>query len=103
ARTQRRSDGTISVESVRFEVPSRLRHIERLDVRYARWDLSTVDVIDPKTRVILATLYPLDRQKNGDGMRRALAPTEGSAPTAAPKPSGMAPLLRKLIETHRAT
>lgn len=103
ARTQRRSDGTISVDGVRFEVPSRLRHIERLDVRYARWDLSTIDVVDPKTRVILATLYPLDRQKNGDGMRRALVPTEGSTPTAAAKPSGMAPLLRKLIESHRGT
>ena len=101
-RTQRRSDGTVSVKGVRFEVPSRLRHIERLDVRYARWDLSTVDVIDAKTRVILATLYPLDKQRNADGLRRALAPV-ASAPAPAPKPAGMAPLLRKLIDTHRDT
>ena len=101
-RTQRRSDGTVSVEGVRFEVPSRLRDIERLDVRYARWDLSTVDVIDARTRVILATLYPLDKQRNADGLRRALAPV-GGAPPAAPKPAGMAPLLRKLIDTHRGT
>jgi len=87
---------------VRFEVPSRLRHIERLEVRYARWDLSSADVIDPKTRVIIATLYPIDKQRNADGVRRALAPVTGaSAP--APKPVGMAPLLRKLIDTHRAT
>ncbi len=101
-RTQRRSDGTVSVKGVRFEVPSRLRDIERLDVRYARWDLSTVDVIDAKTRVILATLYPLDKQRNADGLRRALAPV-ASAPAPAPKPAGMAPLLRKLIDTHRDT
>ena len=101
-RTQRRSDGTVSIKGVRFEVPSRLRHIERLDVRYARWDLSTVDVIDAKTRVILATLYPLDKQRNADGLRRALAPV-ASAPAPAPKPAGMAPLLRKLIDTHRDT
>jgi putative transposase len=69
-RSQRKSDGTISVEgaastrqtqnapmayAVRasrsrayprrrrsFEVPSRLRHLERLTVRYARWDLSSL-------------------------------------------------------------
>lgn len=102
ARTQRRSDGTVSIEGVRFEVPSRLRHMDRLDVRYARWDLTSADVIDAKTRVILATLYPLDKQRNADGMRRALAPVT-SASSAAPKPVGMAPLLRKLIDTHRAT
>jgi transposase InsO family protein len=101
-RTQRRSDGTVSVEGVRFEVPSRLRHIERLDVRYARWDLSTVDVVDAKTRVIIATLYPLDKQRNADGLRRALGAV-AAAPPPAPKPAGMAPLLRKLMDTHRAT
>lgn len=101
-RTQRRSDGTISVESVRFEVPSRLRHIEQLHVRYARWDLSTVDVVDPKTRVIVATLYPLDKQRNADAQRRAHAPAS-SAPAPARKPVGMAPLLRKLIDAHRDT
>ena len=99
-RTQRKSDGTISVEGVRFEVPSRLRHLERLTVRYARWDLSSVDVQDPNTRVILATLYPLDKRKNADGMRRAREPI---AITPAPKPAGMAPLLKKLIDTQRET
>lgn len=102
ARTQRRSDGTVSIEGVRFEVPSRFRHVERLDVRYARWDLSSADVIDAKTRVVLATLYPLDKQRNADGVRRALAPV-ASAQAPAPKPAGMAPLLRKLVDTHRAT
>jgi transposase InsO family protein len=101
-RTQRRSDGTVSIEGVRFEVPSRLRHVERLEVRYARWDLSAVDVVDAKTRVIIATMYPLDKQRNADGLRRALEPVPGS-PTPAPKPAGMAPLLRKLVDSYRAT
>jgi transposase InsO family protein len=30
SRTQRQSDGTVSVESVRFELPSRYRHLKRL-------------------------------------------------------------------------
>jgi len=101
-RTQRRSDGTVSVAGVRFEVPSRLRHVERLRVRYARWDVSTVDVIDESTRAVIATLYPLDKAKNADGQRRALDRVE--APPARPeKPAGMAPLLRKLVTDYRAT
>lgn len=101
-RSQRRSDGTVSIEGIRFEVPSRFRHVERLDVRYARWDLSTADIVDPKSKAILATLYPVDKQQNADGVRRAHAPA-ATASTAAPKPSGMAPLLRKLVDTYRAT
>ena len=100
-RTQRRSDGTVSVRGVRFEVPSRLRHMERLTVRYARWDLSSVDVVDARdTSVVIATMYPLDKQRNADGQRRALAPIDVSP---APKPAGMAPLLRKLMTSYRDT
>ena len=39
-RTQRQSDGTISLEGVRFEIPARYRHFRDLTVRYARWDLA---------------------------------------------------------------
>ncbi|HEX7403375.1 MAG TPA: IS481 family transposase, partial [Usitatibacter sp.] len=101
-RTQRRSDGTVSIEGVRFEVPSRLRHLERLRVRYARWDVSTVDVVDEATNVVIATLYPLDKAKNADGQRRLLEPVL-VPPARAEKPAGMAPLLRKLITDYRAT
>jgi hypothetical protein len=101
-RTQRRSDGTVSIRGVRFEVPSRLRHVERLTVRYARWDLSSADVVDARDpRLIVATLYPLDKQGNANGQRRAVAPV--SAAPSPPKPAGMAPLLRKLIEGYRDT
>jgi len=100
-RTQRRSDGTVSVCGVRFEVPSRLRHMPRLTVRYARWDLSSVDVVDARdTGVVIATMHPLDKQSNADGQRRTLAPIDVSP---APKPAGMAPLLRKLMDSYRDT
>jgi putative transposase len=100
-RTQRRSDGTVSIGGVRFEVPSRLRHLGRLTVRYARWDLSSADVVDARdgSRVI-ATIHPLDKQGNADGQRRSLGPATTTAP---PKPVGMAPLLRKLVERYRDT
>jgi transposase InsO family protein len=101
ARKQRASDGTISVASKRFEVPSCYRHLEQLCVRYARWDLSSVDLWDDALGVVLATLYPVNREANADGFRRPLAPVT-TAPTP-PKPSGMAPLLRRYVEQHRQT
>ena len=100
-RTQRRSDGTLSVEGVRFEVPSRLRHLERMRVRYARWDVSTVDVVDETTGAVIATLHPLDKAKNADGHRRTLDAVE--PPVKVEKPAGMAPLLLKLVTAYRAT
>jgi putative transposase len=99
-RTQRASDGTIRVDGVRFEVPSFYRHFDKLTVRYARWDLSSVDLWDDSLGVVLATIYPVNREANADGFRRLLAPVQS---TPAPKPSGVAPLLRHYIEQHRQT
>src|SRR5262245_38768205 len=104
-RTQRRSDGTVSIEGVRFEVPSRYRHMERLSVRYASWDLGRVHLVDPRMGTLLAPLYPLDRGKNADGMRRMLgpvasAPADAPAPPSAAKRKQMAPLLRRLIDDY---
>ena len=45
-RKQRRSDGTVSLDGQRFEIPSRYRHLSEVSLRYARWDLSCVDLID---------------------------------------------------------
>jgi putative transposase len=105
SRTQRRSDGTVSVEGVRFEIPSRYRHLTRVSVRYATWDLSSVYLSDERSGQVLTRIYPLDKHKNADGRRRckqALAGA-GGTPAVAPEPSGMAPLLRKLIAEYAAT
>jgi transposase InsO family protein len=101
ARKQRSSDGTISVASKRFEVPSCYRHLEHLCIRYARWDLSSVDLWDDALGVVLATLHPVNREANADGFRRPLDPVT-TAPTP-PKPTGMAPLLRSYVEQQRHT
>jgi hypothetical protein len=105
SRTQRRSDGTISLAGRRFEVPSRYRHFERLRLRYARWDLRSVDLLDPHTGAILCPLYPLDKLANADGRRRPVEPlaAEDSVDEAVTPQSGMAPLLRKLLEDYAAT
>ncbi len=109
-RKQRKSDGTITVEGVRFELPSVYRTLERVQVRYARWDLSTVDLVDPKSGSHLAVLHPLDKRKNSDGRRRVLPEAragrtrrrhpEGQEPSA---PSGIAPLLEQLMADYAAT
>jgi putative transposase len=44
-RRARRSDGTLSLAGTRFEIPARLRHLSVVHVRYARWDLSRVDLV----------------------------------------------------------
>ena len=102
-RTQRRSDGTLSLEGRRFEVPARYRQLTRLRVRYARWDLGAVDLVDPHRGVVLCALYPLDKTANADGQRRRLDPP-APAPLEAPAPTPtIAPLLRKLMADYAAT
>ena len=100
-RTQRRSDGTLTVGGVRYEIPSRYRALRRPAVRYASWDLSSVDLVDARADVVLTTLFPIDKQKNADGKRRALDPEPDLGPE--PEPSGVAPLLRELMAEYAAT
>jgi transposase InsO family protein len=104
-RTQRRSDGTITVEGVRFEIPSRFRHIERLCVRYARWDLASIDLVDERTGKLLCALYPLDKAKNAREGRKNLEPISAEEAAAAQNPpaGGVAPLLKKLMADYAAT
>jgi putative transposase len=98
-RTQRRSDGTVTVEGVRFEVPAAYRTLVLLRLRVARWDLTCVDLVDPRSGDHLATLLPLDKAKNAERARRILA----APPEAPARPSGIAPHLRALMAEYAAT
>lgn len=100
-RTQRRSDGTLSLLGRRFEIPSRYRHFARVHVRYAAWDLSQVHLVDPHTGALLTRLYPLDKARNAEGLRAA-KPSLIEAPTTGPAP-GMAPLLQKILRQYATT
>ncbi|OGL20764.1 MAG: integrase [Candidatus Rokubacteria bacterium RIFCSPLOWO2_12_FULL_71_19] len=102
-RTQRRSDGTVSLEGRRFEVPARYRQFTRLRVRYARWDLAGVDLVDPHTGAVLCALYPLDKVANADGQRRRLEPASPTPLETAAPAATIAPLLRKLMADYAAT
>ena len=100
-RRQRISDGTITLEGRRFEVPSRFGHIKRLRVRYARFDFSHVDLVDPKTGRVLSALYPLDKAKNADGIRRRREASQESKLLPPLPAKGPAPLLDELMEKMR--
>ena len=101
SRAQRQSDGTISLDGVRFELPSRYRHLKRVALRYASWDLSHVYLADASSGKIIERLYPLDKHKNADGRRRRKEPLLDPLPVTEDR--GMAPLLRKLIADYAAT
>jgi putative transposase len=100
-RKQRRSDGTATVEGVRFEVPSAYRTLLELRLRVARWDLSAVDLVDPRSGRHLSTLLPLDKAKNAERVRRVVLPVGEEDDTR--KNSGIAPHLRALMAEYAAT
>jgi transposase InsO family protein len=102
SRRQRKSDGTITIKGIRFEVPSRFRHFDRLVVRYAEWDKKTVYLFDPGAGTFLDRLYPLDREKNADGARRSLTPISRPPEPAGESP-GLPPLMRRLLLDFAAT
>ena len=99
-RTQRRSDGTVTVEGIRFEVPAAYRSLILVRLRVARWDLASVDLVDPRSGSHLAALLPLDKAKNADRIRRVMP--LGDATDPRPK-SGIAPHLRALMAEYAAT
>jgi len=103
-RRQRQSDGTISLESVRFELPARYRHFPEVSVRYARWNLGRVDLVDPQHGTILAPIYPLDKSANSDGRRAVVQPEATNAPSAGTrKASEPPPLLKRILQEYSAT
>ena len=104
-RSQRQSDGTISLEGARFEVPARYRHFREVFVRYARWDLGRVDLVDQRSGTILAPIYPLDKSANADGRRAVIEPGGMDVPpeNSRRQNSELPPLLKKILQDYSAT
>jgi putative transposase len=99
-RTQRRSDGTVSLDGRCFEIPSQFAHLKHPHLRYARWDLSNVDLVDARSGDILCPIYPLDKTANASGERRLRKHAVAAAP---PRRDEVAPLLSKLMAEFAAT
>lgn len=75
-RRLRKTDGTMSLDGVRFEIPSAYRHHRDLLIHYTSWDLGYVFLVDPVTLKAVARIYPLDRSKNNSGKRASHAPVD---------------------------
>jgi transposase InsO family protein len=106
SRSQRRSDGTISIEGRRFEIPSRFGHLTRVSVSYARWDLSFVHLVDPRTGIVLERIYPQDKLANADRRRRTRQtplPARQHATESETPRDEIAPLLRAYMADYAAT
>ena len=100
-RRQRKSDGTLVLESRRFEVPDRYRHMSELEIRYASWDLSHVHLVDERSGTVLCRLFPQNKAQNASGLRRTRNP-DTKEPPSAPDPA-IPPLLQKLIKQQADT
>jgi putative transposase len=100
SRVQRRSDGTATVEGVRFELPAAYRTLLQLRLRVARWDLSSVELVDPRSGNHLATLLPIDKARNAERVRRVVRPVGDDDGVRA---VGIAPHLRALMAEYAAT
>jgi len=100
SRKQRRSDGTVTVDGVRFEVPAAYRTLLQLRLRVARWDLASVNLVDPRSGDHLVTLLPIDKARNAERIRRVVAPADSSEHA---RKVGIAPHLRALMAEYAAT
>ncbi len=101
-RKQRKSDGTISIKNVRFELPSRFRHLDIITIRYQTWNLSVAYMVDKRTGILLSRLQPIDKIRNARGARRAL---EETIPDTAEKISQdpIPFLLKEILSDFAAT
>lgn len=101
----RRSDATITIDGHRFELPSHLRNLDRVRVRYARWNYGNVHLIDKSTGDAVIRIYPVDKQANADGRRRIVRHEAEQVEMKSPfiSDDGVAPLLREMLEEYAAT
>jgi putative transposase len=59
-RTIRKSDVSISLQGVRYDIPYQYKHLLHLYVRYAIWDLSFVHLVNKETNKLMGRIYPTD-------------------------------------------
>ena len=103
-RRRRRTDSTVSVEGVRFEIPSHYRSLDLVTLAYARWDMTFVHLLCDQTQAALCRLYPVDKDKNSDALRRSLAgPLAHSSSTSTTSTKELPALMARLVADFAAT
>lgn len=101
ARKPRRSDATVVVGGIRYELPARFGHMESVVLRASGWDKSRMTLVDPKTGAPLVQLLPQDKAANASGKRRVISP-ERVLKACVDTPEQPA-LLKKWMSDHAAT
>jgi len=88
-RRQRMTDHTITVDGVRYQVPSLYWNQIEMKIAYARWDLSSVDLLNDETGRPIATLRPVDKLRNANMHHREILSIRENIESVLP------PLLRE--------
>ena len=92
---------------MRLEIPARYRHFREVTIRYARWDLGRIDLVDGHSGTVLAPIYPLDKSANADGRRAAIEPARCNAVPPDQEPrrrtGELPPLLKRILQEYSAT
>ena len=68
-RTPRKTDSTVTLDGIRFQIPNVFSHLNCITLRYARWDLGEAEIVDEDTRKHIETVYPVDKLSNSRGLR----------------------------------
>jgi hypothetical protein len=71
-RTVRKTDSTVTLDGVRFQVPQCYTHMDSLFLRYARWDLGEAEILCPDSYKSLCVIIPLDKLANSSGIRKSI-------------------------------
>jgi hypothetical protein len=101
-RTPRRSDATVVVDGIRYELPTRMAHLRSVILRAPGWDKSHMILVDPNTDTALARLVPQDKAKNASGVRRDLNPQPPKSMRRS-ETDPLPALLRKWLADYAAT
>lgn len=101
-RTPRRSDATVVVDGIRYELPVRFAHLRQVILRASSWDKSRMTLVDADTEAALARLLPQDKTRNASGMRRAIG-TDDRIPHVCSTEQAMPALLRQWLADYAAT
>jgi hypothetical protein len=63
-RSVRKTDATVTIDGVRFQLPQCYGHLDQIVLRHARWDLGEAEVLCPDTLKPIATIYPVNKLAN---------------------------------------
>ena len=69
SRRVRKTDGTVTLDGIRFQLPRCYAHLDEVLLRYARWDLGEAEILCPDTLKPLSVIRPLDRLTNSLAIR----------------------------------